>query len=97
MAPTIPKKMPSKVSEISKEVCVCSLQYYKRSDLSILGKTKEIKILQHLSLTKTYASRQDLGAGDMDWMRGRVLLKPENQLQLTEAVRLTVSLDLFAG
>lgn len=43
---------------------------------------------QHLSLTKTHMSRQDLGAGDMDWMRGKVLLKPEDQLQLTEAVML---------
>ncbi|XP_071647830.1 dynein intermediate chain 2, ciliary [Temnothorax longispinosus] len=58
MAPTIPKKMPSKVSEISKE---------------------------HLSLAKSYASRLDLGAGDMDWMRGKILLRPEDQLQLTEA------------
>lgn len=47
---------------------------------------KGLMILQHLSLTKSHASRQDLGAGDMDWMRGKVLLKPEDQLQLTEAV-----------
>lgn len=33
-----------------------------------------------------YISRQDLGAGDMDWMRGKILLKPDDQLQLTEAV-----------
>lgn len=31
-------------------------------------------------------SRQDVGAGDMDWMRGKVWLKPDDQLQLTEAV-----------
>lgn len=30
-------------------------------------------------------SRQDLGAGDMDWMRGKIVLKPDDQLQLTEA------------
>ncbi|KYM96979.1 Dynein intermediate chain 2, ciliary [Cyphomyrmex costatus] len=57
MAPTIPKKIISKVSETSKE---------------------------HLSLAKSYMSRQDLGAGDMDWMRGKVLLRPDDQLQLTE-------------
>ncbi|KAL6255258.1 hypothetical protein P5V15_013596 [Pogonomyrmex californicus] len=57
MAPTIPKKIPSKV-EISKE---------------------------YLALSKSYISRQDLGAGDIDWMRGKVLLRPDDQLQLTEA------------
>ncbi|KYN45207.1 Dynein intermediate chain 2, ciliary [Trachymyrmex septentrionalis] len=40
---------------------------------------------EHLSLLKSYMSRQDLSAGDMDWMRGKVLLKPTDQLQLTEA------------
>ncbi|KOC64238.1 Dynein intermediate chain 1, axonemal [Habropoda laboriosa] len=30
-------------------------------------------------------SRMDLGGGDMDWLRGRAHLKPEDQLQLTEA------------
>jgi hypothetical protein len=40
--------------------------------------------LQHFALKSI--SRADLGAGDMDWIRGRVLLKPEDQLQLTEAV-----------
>lgn len=53
-----------------------------------------MKILQQISLTKSYQSRIELGAGDMDWMRGKILLKPENQLQLTEAVRLT-SLLIF--
>ncbi|EGI59340.1 Dynein intermediate chain 2, ciliary [Acromyrmex echinatior] len=58
MAPIIPKKIPSKILETSKE---------------------------HLS-AKNYMSRQDLGAGDMDWMRGKqILLKPIDQLQLTEA------------
>ncbi|XP_029672897.1 dynein intermediate chain 2, ciliary isoform X4 [Formica exsecta] len=60
MAPTIPKKISSKVLEISKE--------------------------QPISLGRSmYISRQDLGAGDMDWMRGKILLKPDDQLQLTEA------------
>ncbi|XP_025990622.1 dynein intermediate chain 2, ciliary isoform X3 [Solenopsis invicta] len=57
MAPTIPKKIPSKGSDITKEQ----------------------------SLTKSYVSRLDLGAGDMDWMRGKTLLRPDDQLQLTEA------------
>jgi len=54
-----------------------------------------ITILQHLSMARIYSSRQDLGGGDMDWMRGRMLLKPEDQLQLTEAVRLTYCLSLL--
>ncbi|CAK9798086.1 Dynein intermediate chain 2, ciliary [Anthophora plagiata] len=37
---------------------------------------------RHISLMK---SRMDLGGGDMDWLRGKVYLKPEDQLQLTEA------------
>ncbi|XP_014477799.1 PREDICTED: dynein intermediate chain 2, ciliary isoform X2 [Dinoponera quadriceps] len=40
---------------------------------------------EHLALTKGHISRQDLAAGDMDWMRGKVWLKPDDQLQLTEA------------
>lgn len=40
-------------------------------------------------------SRQDLGAGDMDWMRGKVLLRPDDQLQLTEAVCLMSLLILL--
>lgn len=28
----------------------------------------------------------DLGGGDMDWLRGRVFLKPEDQLVLSDAV-----------
>lgn len=28
----------------------------------------------------------DIGAGDMDWLRGRIFLKPEDQLQLTDVV-----------
>lgn len=36
-------------------------------------------------------SRVDLGGGDMDWIRGRVFLKPDDQLQLTEAVCLASS------
>jgi len=46
---------------------------------------------QSLYLLKA-VSRAELGAGDMDWARGRVLLKPEDQLPLTEAVRLILSL-----
>ncbi|XP_044009131.1 dynein intermediate chain 2, ciliary isoform X2 [Aphidius gifuensis] len=39
-----------------------------------------------LSITKSRASRVDLGGGgDMDWLRGKIFLKPEDQLQLTEA------------
>lgn len=56
-----------------------------------------MKILQHLSLAKSYVSRQDFGAGDMDWMRGKILLKPDDQLQLTEAVRLMSLLTFFFG
>ncbi|XP_032675983.1 dynein intermediate chain 2, ciliary-like [Odontomachus brunneus] len=40
---------------------------------------------EHLALTKSHISRQDLAAGDMDWMKGKVWLKPDDQLQLTEA------------
>lgn len=34
-------------------------------------------------------SRLDVGGGDMDWMRGKIYLKPDDQLQLTEIVRST--------
>ncbi|XP_043249584.1 dynein intermediate chain 2, ciliary [Colletes gigas] len=34
--------------------------------------------------TSTMKSRYELGGGDVDWMRGRVYLKPEDQLQLSE-------------
>ncbi|XP_033354456.1 dynein intermediate chain 2, ciliary [Bombus vosnesenskii] len=37
---------------------------------------------RHISFLK---SRVDLGGGDMDWLRGRVFLKPEDQLVLTDA------------
>lgn len=57
-------------------------------------KTSCLTILQQL-MTKSFVSRADLGAGDMDWMRGKILLKPEDQLQLTEAVRLILLLVSF--
>ncbi|XP_060829954.1 dynein intermediate chain 2, ciliary [Bombus pascuorum] len=37
---------------------------------------------RHISFLK---SRVDLGGGDMDWLRGRVFLKPEDQLVLSDA------------
>ncbi|XP_043595755.1 dynein intermediate chain 2, ciliary [Bombus pyrosoma] len=37
---------------------------------------------RHISFLK---SRMDLGGGDMDWLRGRVFLKPEDQLVLSDA------------
>ncbi|OXU21878.1 hypothetical protein TSAR_015959 [Trichomalopsis sarcophagae] len=37
-----------------------------------------------LSLSRSRTSRLDLG-GDMDWMRGKVLLRPDDQLILSEA------------
>ena len=40
-----------------------------------------------MSLTaKSRSSRMDVGGGDMDWLRGKVFLKPDDQLQLSEAV-----------
>ncbi|XP_020281477.1 dynein intermediate chain 2, ciliary [Pseudomyrmex gracilis] len=69
MTPTIPKKMSPKVSDV-------------------MSKEFSEAKLKHLSSgTKTHLSRQDLGAGDLgpDWTRGKVLFKPEDQLQLTEA------------
>ncbi|XP_076686586.1 dynein intermediate chain 2, ciliary [Andrena cerasifolii] len=36
---------------------------------------------KHMSMMK---SRLDIGGGDMDWMRGKIYLKPDDQLQLTE-------------
>ncbi|XP_076753588.1 dynein intermediate chain 2, ciliary [Xylocopa sonorina] len=49
-----------------------------------VSKTQEVPkdLTRNVSLLK---SRVDIGAGDMDWLRGKVLLKPEDQLQLTEA------------
>ncbi|XP_076240760.1 dynein intermediate chain 2, ciliary [Calliopsis andreniformis] len=35
--------------------------------------------------TGSFKSRIDLGGGDMDWLRGKTYLKPDDQLQLTEA------------
>lgn len=37
-------------------------------------------------------SRQDLAGGDMDWIRGKVYLKPDDQLQLPEIVSNLTSL-----
>ncbi|KOX69960.1 Dynein intermediate chain 2, ciliary [Melipona quadrifasciata] len=59
MRPSVTKRTPSKVTELS---------------------TKELP--RHISFLK---SRVDLGGGDMDWLKGKVLLKPEDQLQLSEA------------
>ncbi|CAK9815927.1 Dynein intermediate chain 2, ciliary [Anthophora quadrimaculata] len=49
-----------------------------------VSKTSEVPrdLSRHISLMK---SRMDLGGGDTDWLRGKVYLKPEDQLQLTEA------------
>lgn len=59
---------------------------------------KNPRMFQHLSPTKSYVARQDIGAGDMDWMRGKILLRPDDQLQLTEAVRsMSVSTSLRIG
>ncbi|XP_046434111.1 dynein intermediate chain 2, ciliary isoform X2 [Neodiprion pinetum] len=38
----------------------------------------------NLSKEKSRMSRQDMGGGDMDWMRGKIHLKPDDQLQLPE-------------
>uniref|UniRef100_A0A0C9RDK3 DYI2_0 protein n=1 Tax=Fopius arisanus TaxID=64838 RepID=A0A0C9RDK3_9HYME len=38
-----------------------------------------------ISVGKSRTSRIDLLGGDMDWLRGKIFLKPEDQLQLTEA------------
>ncbi|XP_074093610.1 dynein intermediate chain 2, ciliary isoform X1 [Cotesia typhae] len=42
-------------------------------------------ISRDLSVARGRTSRMDLVAGDMDWWKGKVFLKPEDQLQLTEA------------
>jgi len=46
-----------------------------------------------LQLSLKNLSRADLAAGDMDWIRGKILLKPEDQLQLTEAVHSILGLS----
>ncbi|XP_015178922.1 PREDICTED: dynein intermediate chain 2, ciliary isoform X3 [Polistes dominula] len=56
MASTLPKRQPSKVSELMKDY----------------------------SSLKSRMSGMSLAGGDTDWMRGKVALKPDDQLQLTE-------------
>ncbi|XP_015109774.1 dynein intermediate chain 2, ciliary [Diachasma alloeum] len=38
-----------------------------------------------ISIGRSRTSRIDLLGGDMDWLRGKIFLKPEDQLQLNEA------------
>nr|XP_031841350.1 dynein intermediate chain 2, ciliary isoform X2 [Nomia melanderi] len=46
------------------------------------SKASDRDIMRHMSFVR---SRVDFsGAGDMEWMRGKVFLKPDDQLQLTE-------------
>ncbi|XP_023290225.1 dynein intermediate chain 2, ciliary isoform X2 [Orussus abietinus] len=37
-----------------------------------------------VSLSRSRSSRHDLAGGDMDWLRGKIFLKPDDQLQLSE-------------
>ena len=40
-----------------------------------------------MSGTRSRTSRMDLSTAGDEWLRARALLKPDDQLQLTEAVR----------
>lgn len=107
MAPAIVKKQPSRTSELSREVCIhchiidLQINLVLEKDIILIYNhicihiTLIMSILQHLSLTKSYTSRQDFGASETDWMRGKILLKPDDQLQLTEAVCLIFYLLLL--
>ncbi|XP_076223686.1 dynein intermediate chain 2, ciliary isoform X1 [Nomia melanderi] len=57
---------------------VKTMPHTKRS----ASKASDRDIMRHMSFVR---SRVDFsGAGDMEWMRGKVFLKPDDQLQLTE-------------